>query len=189
MVELTIYLSLSFSLSHSLYIYIYIYIYSRFYCISEKENKDICLAQSFYFIHFFRWESLVLGDIFSYSVVFSTDIGSLLSSKKNSLASIESFIKHSRSANQSHIVSFSSTTFWLISQSNALIPVCRRVFFPARDFNWTFNQTSNIRTWFIKCSRPRLFIDSFHIKQNQNQWSDNYVQRFDLLTPTGGPEM
>ena len=80
----------------------------------------------------FCWRGISSWRYFFYSVVFGIDIGSLLSfnPKNNNFIEDSLWNKHSPLANQSQIISYTFSTFWLVSQSHALIYVSGRISLP-----------------------------------------------------------
>ena len=76
----------------------------------------------------FAGEAFVLRDIYFLillSLVWTSDIFSPVTIKTSIFIEDSPGNKHSRLTNQSQIISYSSTTFWLVSQSNVLIYVLR----------------------------------------------------------------
>ena len=115
----------NYLLKHKSVTIIYIYIcvcvcveiVSFFCCTWETDKWDIWLVQSFYVIQFFReWIFCRKGfscgrNFFSYSPVFDMDIGYLLSLNPKNIYFYIGFLwnKHSWLANQSQIISYSSS--------------------------------------------------------------------------------
>ena len=152
---------------YTIYIYIYIYIYihlrklSLLLWLRDRQLKHFAdaILLNFSESEVFVGDVLVLGEIsfIIFFFVFGMDIVSLLSSHPETFIFIDSpGNKHFRLANQSQIISYSFTAFWLVSQSNALIYVCGKTI-PSRYQFWLVIQSNhNIRAWLIKDPRPRL---------------------------------
>ena len=163
-----------------------VYIWKLPLFVFERQEIDVC-GWCYLSMLLGEWDSCCRGlssrkHFFFYSLEFGIDIVTLLIStpKKSIFIEGSSGNKHFRLANQSMIISYNSTTFWLVSLSNAPIFVCGKISLPRIRF-WLVPQSKHlIRAWLIKDPSPWLseWVGgvSGHFNQNKNQ-------RWDLFTP------
>ena len=89
----------------------------------------VSIVFNFSEIEDFAGETLVLGEIsflILLSLVWTSDLFFHQILKTSIFIEDSSGKKHSRLANQSQIILYTFTTFWLVSQSNVLIYVCEK---------------------------------------------------------------
>ena len=105
----------------------------------------------------FAGEALVLGGIsflIHLSLVWTSDLFSHLTLETSIFTEDSPGSKHSWLANQSQIILYTFTTFWLVSQSNVLIYVGGRVSLPIIWFWLVIQSNHNIGVWLIKDPIP-----------------------------------
>ena len=117
------------------YIYIYIYIYNIYifklccFFIFERQTIEVsgwCNLSMLLNFSENKAFATEISFLIPLSSVWTFDIFSLLTLKTSVFIENSLGDKHSWLANQLQIILYSSTTFLLVSQSNALIYICRK---------------------------------------------------------------
>ena len=142
----------------------------RFCCVWGVGNWGIWPVQFFYLIQFFgEWGFCWRGfgswrDFFSNFLGFGMDIGSLLWSQiKKDLFLLRIPLGTNISDWQTnHIVSFSCTSFWLVSLSNGLVHVCGK----------SIQSKRSIGAWLIKAPKSTTCWEVFLFTLNKTKMID-----------------